>query len=111
MMNSSSSSSTELSLMSGAIVGPGIDPHFTNLLDISPDHFYSIATTNTSSKSHVPKIVHSLDLDITRISDRIIVMGRCWNHRTDKATFRNNINEIALFLNTRYSPTCKYFYL
>ncbi|KAJ3289123.1 hypothetical protein HK104_007721, partial [Borealophlyctis nickersoniae] len=42
-------------------------------------------------------------LDITRITNRVIAMGLCWRHRTEKKSHRNNVDDIARFLNMRYS--------
>lgn len=42
------------------------------------------------------------DLDISRISNRLLVMGRCWSRRTDKAAHRNNIDDLSTLLNTKY---------
>ncbi|KAI8849820.1 hypothetical protein BC829DRAFT_416504 [Chytridium lagenaria] len=41
-------------------------------------------------------------LDITRITNRIMACGLCWKHRTEKKSHRNNIDDMALFLNTRF---------
>ena len=41
-------------------------------------------------------------LDITRITNRIIAMGMCWRQRTEKKSHRNNIDDLARFLNTRH---------
>ncbi|KAJ3307681.1 hypothetical protein HDU76_004444, partial [Blyttiomyces sp. JEL0837] len=43
-------------------------------------------------------------LDLTRITNRIIASGLCWRQRTERKSHRNNIDELAWFLNTRY-PT------
>jgi hypothetical protein len=89
---------------------------FSDLLELSEDPFY-IAPGHTnvsklgnflrSAKSQeeinpVIEKLRKLNLDITRISNRILVMGRCWTYRTDKAACRNNVEEIACFLNARY---------
>ncbi|KAJ3146226.1 hypothetical protein HDU89_006367 [Geranomyces variabilis] len=41
-------------------------------------------------------------LDITRITDRVISAGMCWAQRTDKRVRRNNVGDLARFVNTRY---------
>lgn len=52
-----------------------------------------------------PNFFSKIDLDITRISDRIIVISQCWRHRTEKKSFRNNVHEMAIFLETRYQDS------
>jgi hypothetical protein len=42
------------------------------------------------------------DLDMTRLTDRILVMGSVWKQRTEKGSRRNNLNDVGRFLNTRY---------
>ncbi|TPX56099.1 hypothetical protein PhCBS80983_g04792 [Powellomyces hirtus] len=41
-------------------------------------------------------------IDITRITDRVISAGMCWAQRSDRRIRRNNINDLARFVNTRY---------
>ena len=41
-------------------------------------------------------------LDITRITNRIIVCATPWEGPTDPLYHHNNLNELASFLNTRY---------
>jgi len=41
-------------------------------------------------------------LDIKRITNRVIAMGMCWRNRTESKSHRNNVDEMAKFLNTRY---------
>jgi hypothetical protein len=42
-------------------------------------------------------------LDVTRITNRVIACGLCWTQRTERKSHRNNIGDLALFLNTRYA--------
>jgi len=42
------------------------------------------------------------NLDITRITDRLLVMGSVWKNITEKRSARNNIDEVAYFIKTRY---------
>lgn len=42
------------------------------------------------------------ELDITRITNRIIVMGLPWRSRSEKKSHRNNVEDLSRFLNTRY---------
>lgn len=69
-----------------------------NLLELTPDAYYKDAVV---AKVEVPTAIAKMDLDITRISNRLLVMSRCWTHRSDKDSHRNNIDELSLFLNTR----------
>lgn len=94
----------------------GSQNSFSDLLELSEDPFYTVPghtsvskrgsflrqTTSQEEISPFVEKLRKLNLDITRISDRILVMGRCWTYRTDKAACRNNIEEIACFLNARY---------
>jgi hypothetical protein len=42
------------------------------------------------------------ELDITRITDRLMVMGMLWSRRTEKSIFRNNIEDVASCLKARW---------
>lgn len=42
------------------------------------------------------------NLDITRITDRLVVMGSVWKNITEKRSARNNIDEISYFIKARY---------
>ena len=50
----------------------------------------------------VPPDIQALDLDITKISDRLIAMGQPWRYRTEKLSRKNNIEDVSHFLSTRY---------
>lgn len=41
-------------------------------------------------------------LDLTRITDRVLALGMCWRQRSDKRSRRNNVDDLARFMNTRY---------
>ncbi|KAI9206006.1 uncharacterized protein BJ171DRAFT_580080 [Polychytrium aggregatum] len=41
-------------------------------------------------------------VDIIRITNRVLVMGLPWMYRSERTNRRNNIGDIAVFLNTRY---------
>ncbi|KAJ3118312.1 hypothetical protein HDU96_002469 [Phlyctochytrium bullatum] len=41
-------------------------------------------------------------LDLTRITNRILAAGLPWKNRTDRKGHRNNAEDLALFLNTRF---------
>lgn len=79
-----------------------------NLLEISHEpcfrdmSAYHSHPDNKNTSGSSSSQVATLDLDITRVSNRLLVMGRCWTHRTDKDSHRNNIDDLALFLNVRY---------
>lgn len=62
----------------------------------------SASIVSTLQNIQVPKIILKLELDITRISNRILVMGRAWHHRTLQSSHCNNIDELGIFLQTRY---------
>lgn len=99
----------------------GLGVEFHDLLQTSPDPYYDepktlhsknplafLKATDPSKSSEdlhedmVVQKLRKLKLDITRISDRLLVIGRCWNYRTDQEACRNNIEEVACFLNARY---------
>lgn len=73
-----------------------------NLLELTPDTFFQ--DTPIPAQGNLSPTLLNIELDITRISNRILVMGRCWPHRTDKEAHRNNIDELCLFLNSKYYP-------
>lgn len=69
--------------------------------------------SRSCSRSRSNSIVYrkTNNLDISRISDKILVMSRCWqneyNHSTSHSTSvqpqkHNTIDEVATFLNTKY---------
>lgn len=81
-----------------------------NLLELTPDPLFKEGLQTAGKKSGTtaseclsPTLagLTKLDLDITRISNRLLVMGRTWTHGTDKASHRNNIGELSQFLNAR----------
>ena len=59
------------------------------------EHLSDLLTTTTTTPGPFEQ------LDVTRVSDRLLVMGRAWSHRTDKESHRNNVNELATVLNAR----------
>lgn len=65
-------------------------------LEMLTDHAISYPPT------FVPPLLSKVDLDMTRISDRIVTISQCWKHRTEKLSCRNNVNEMFAFLNSRY---------
>lgn len=92
---------------------------FPNLLDCSPDPFFperdhappkklaflKVTEPPRQDSNNLPEKMAKLNLDLTRISNRILVMGRCWNYRTDREANRNNLEESACFLNARYEKS------
>lgn len=85
----------------------------TMLRLIDRDDFYQNdadpkATTDQRRKSaenlkispKLQKIVQNLD--ITRITNRLIVCGLPWRQRTERGSRRNNVDDLATFLNFRY---------
>lgn len=80
-----------------------------NLLELTSDPLFKegpqagkrSGATASGNLSPTLATLKKLDLDITRISDRLLVMGRTWTHGTDKASHRNNISELSQFLNAR----------
>jgi hypothetical protein len=42
------------------------------------------------------------ELDITRITDRILAMGMCWKNRTERKSCRNNTDEAAHYLSATF---------
>lgn len=80
-----------------------------NLLELSPDPLFKEglqpggkpAMATPGNLSPALATLTRLDLDITRISNRLLVMGRTWTHGTDRSSHRNNIGELAQFLNAR----------
>lgn len=72
-----------------------------NLLELSHDpHFRDLpASSPREPRAGNPPPPVNADLDISRISNRLLVMGRCWNHRTDREAHRNSIDDLARFLN------------
>ena len=46
------------------------------------------------------KIVN--DLDVTRITNRLVACGLPWRQRTERGSRRNNVEDLARFLNFRY---------
>ena len=58
----------------------------------------SFSSSSSSLKYKKPLIVPET-LDITRISDRLLVTSRCWNKDCNTL---NNANEMAHFLNSKY---------
>lgn len=95
-----------------AAVGLGPEKILQDLLELSPDPFFpekdqgkklGFLKLNDPSKSNVVlEKLTRMNLDLTRISNRVLVMGRCWAYRTDREAHRNNLDEIACFLNARY---------
>lgn len=110
-----------MSLLTAA-VGFGPEQPLKDLLDLKPDPFFpekeqgtaskklsflkvsdpNATTPSTQREDLIVEQLTKLNLDLTRISDRILVMGRCWMYRTDREACRNNIEEVACFLNARY---------
>lgn len=41
-------------------------------------------------------------LDLTRLTEKFMLMGLPWKHRTEKRSHRNNINDLAQLLNSRF---------
>ena len=59
----------------------------------------SFSSSSSSLKCKKPSIMPDT-LDITRISDRLLVTSRCWNQ--SNATSLNSTTDLADFLNTKY---------
>lgn len=96
-----------------AAVGFGSNQQLQDLLELTPDPYFPdhgptkkiqsfLKISDSSKPDLVLEKLTKLNLDLTRISNRILVMGRCWNYRTDREACRNNIEEAACFLNARY---------
>lgn len=86
---------------------------FSNVMDLNEDPYfwretphprkkYDRLPANAKSSAEPPVAVTKLDLDMSRISNRIIAMGMWWKLRTEKMSHRNNVEEVAMFLNARY---------
>jgi hypothetical protein len=45
------------------------------------------------------------ELDICRITSSLIVSGTCWRQRTERLSHRNNVSDMAAFLNARYGKS------
>ncbi|EPZ33385.1 Actin-binding FH2 domain-containing protein [Rozella allomycis CSF55] len=74
------------------------------LLKLSPDSFFpqDQSLFTEQDKKHVPDKIKALDLDITRMLDCFVATGGIWKNRTEKKSHRNNTDELATFLNSRY---------
>ena len=48
---------------------------------------------------------HLLDneLDVTRITDRLLAIGMIWKRRSERKSCRNNLDDLAKLLNGKYS--------
>ena len=56
--------------------------------------------TNLPVSPKFRKIVN--DLDVTRITNRLVACGLPWRQRTERGSRRNNVEDLARFLNFRY---------
>lgn len=61
-----------------------------------------LPTTTTSSTESSTSSFYTGPLDMTYISDEIFVAGYPWNRRTEKRIRRNNVDEMANYLNETY---------
>lgn len=76
------------------------DNPFYSVLNLTQDEDYR---DEGSTKNRRRSKSRLNDLDINRISDRLIVSGMFWNNRTERMSFRNNIEQAAEFLKQKYS--------
>lgn len=99
-----------------AAVGFGPNQQLQDLLELSHDPYFPdqgpskkiqsfLKITDPSKPDLILEKLTKLNLDLTRVSSRILVMGRCWNYRTDREACRNNVDEAACFLNARYEKS------
>ena len=61
-----------------------------------------LPTTTISETESSTSSFYTGPLDLTYISDEICVAGYPWNRRTEKRIRRNNIDEMASYLNETY---------
>jgi hypothetical protein len=67
---------------------------------LSPSVPYPSKLCVTRAKTELREVIKNVD--VTRITERLIVMGMPWKNRSSKAAKRNNVKEVAWFLQERY---------
>ena len=78
------------------VIVPPIPPSLSVLSDtLGPP-----ATLSLPKDPHFKKMASVLDL--TRITNRIIASGLPWKKKTERASHRNNIDDLSKFLDTRF---------
>lgn len=96
----------------------GVEAAFQKVLELSADPLFpdrpsgpskklsflktADSTSGSKEKDVVKEKLLKMNLDLTRVSNRLLVMGRCWAYRTDREGCRNNADEVACFLGARY---------
>lgn len=94
----------------GRMGGSHLHEHLNDLLELSDDPYFPPLEPSSPKGGHkesreaLSPTIKKIDLDMTRVSNRLLVSSRFWDHKTDKEGHRNNTHETATFLNARYPP-------
>lgn len=71
-----------------------IDPLSTSLLYLAQDHHEKL----------VQKYPEIKTMDLTWISQKLLVTSQAWSLRSEKKSRRNNVTQLAAFLHAEYDP-------
>ena len=66
----------------------------------TPSKSTSVSKRRQEEDQELDDVMHNLD--VTRLSSRLLLMGMLWKHRSEKRSHRINVDELSKVLNGRY---------